>query len=299
MSVRTNVFKKVIRELESLFSHIHQLPQLEAINLTFDPVYDNRPVSDKKGRLALQASIVRALAASFGVRINPKLTFLSLHNLRTWELSPLESPPFQTFLATLRHLQLSVLFDATPDPKTFFSRWSHFWQTLSPYMILSPTQHTLTELTLHSDHCVDAAFYLPFDRLHFPHLCALSLRNLIFGPLTGVEPFILRHAATLTRLELLSCKLSIADGIFLSLSSSTAHARDEELSLGPGGWHRIWDCFGAELTALVTLQVACSPNSRIPAWVILAGDYNPADGAALRRFHAIVATRSEEMNRES
>ena len=114
MSVRTkHLLEKVIRELESLFSHIHQLPHLETINLTFDPIYDNRPVSDHKGRLALQALIVRALAASFGVRINPKLTFLSIHNMRTWDLSPLESAPSQTFLATVRHLQLSVLFDAT------------------------------------------------------------------------------------------------------------------------------------------------------------------------------------------
>lgn len=296
MSVRTkHLLEKVIRELESLFSHIHQLPHLETINLTFDPIYDNRPVSDHKGRLALQASIVRALAASFGVRINPKLTFLSIHNMRTWDLSPLESAPFQTFLATVRRLQLSVLFDATPDPRTFFSRWSHFWQSLSPH-ILSPTQNTLTELTLHSDHCVDAAFYLPFDKLHFPHLCSLSLCNLIFGPLTGIEPFILRHAATLTLLELISCRLSIPDGIFLSLSISMTNPRDKESSIAPGGWHRIWHCFGAELTALVTLRVACIG---IPSGVILADDHNPADVAALRHFYAIVAARSEEMNKES
>jgi len=294
--VRTKVLKKEIRELESLFSHIHQLPQLETINLTFVRDYDIRSVSHNKGRLVLQASIVRALAASFGVRINPKLTFLSLHNLRTWDLSPLESPPFQTFFATLQRLQLSVLFDTTPEPTTFFSRWSHFWKTLSPYIILSPTQNTLTEFTLHSDYLVDPSFYLPFDKLHFPRLCALSLRNLIFGPLTCIEPLILRHAATLTRLELFSCLLSIPGGLFLPLSLSLTNPRNKVSSIVPGGWHRMWDCFGAELTSLVTLHVACSGT---PAWVILADDYNPADVAALRRFDAIVAARSEDVGRES
>ena len=302
MSVNTKVFQKVICDLASSFSRIHQLPQLEAINLTFHPADSDWPAdtSDNNGRVALQESILGALALSFSVRALPKLMFLSLHNLHTWHLSPLESAPFQTILTTLRRLQMSVLFESAPDPFTFTSRWSHFWSTLSPQMILSPTQHTLTELTLHSDAGVDASSGLSLAGLHFPHLCVLSLRNLSFQPSTGVETFILRHGATLARLELLSCQMTILGGTewHRYLYPSTTISQGGESSSGPDGWHLIWNRFEAELTALVTLHVACPNDPRIPLCAIRPGEYNAVDIAALRRFRNTVAARSQ-MSRES
>jgi hypothetical protein len=83
-------------------------------------------------------------------------------------------------------------------------------------------KHTLTELYLHSDEWVGTWLGLSLTGLHFPHLCALSLRNLAFEPFTGIVPFILRHAATLPRLELLSCQVPIPDGTHLFLSSFLA-----------------------------------------------------------------------------
>ncbi|KAI9453703.1 hypothetical protein BJY52DRAFT_804074 [Lactarius psammicola] len=195
------VITSAAHELASSLSRVHQLPQLETIKLKFYPDVRNWLDGD---RLALQASILGALSASFSVRTPPNLRSLSLHNIRTWDLSPLETPPFQTVLTTLRHLQLSVLPDSDPDPETFFARWCHFWGTFFPRMILAPTQHSLTELTLYSDIDVGASSGLSLAGLHFPHLCALSLCRLVFEPSVGVEAFILRHAATLTRLELLA-----------------------------------------------------------------------------------------------
>src|ERR1700761_5024341 len=96
----------------------------------FYPLQDNRVNSDNGGRLALQASILGALATSFKVRIPPKLASFSLHNLRTADLPPLESPPFQNFLTNLRRFQLSVLFDSYPDDRTFSSRCYPFWGNL-------------------------------------------------------------------------------------------------------------------------------------------------------------------------
>ncbi|KAH9022086.1 hypothetical protein EDB83DRAFT_2679220 [Lactarius deliciosus] len=181
----------------------------------------------------LQTSILDALATSFNVRA-PKLTSLSLHNLRTSDLSLLESPSFQTTLMTLLRLQLSVLFDHSPGPDTDLEleRWCNFWGTLCPRMVLTPTQHSLTELTLHSDTYVGALCGLSFAGLHFPRLCALSLRMVVFEPSVGATQFILRHAATLARLELLLCKL-------LDTYPSTAHARDEESSPEPHYWEYI------------------------------------------------------------
>ncbi|KAH8997854.1 hypothetical protein EDB86DRAFT_867801 [Lactarius hatsudake] len=246
-------------ELANSISRIHKLPRLETIRLRFDPLYDNHLGSNDRGRLDVQASILSALAAGFSVRAPPKLTSLSLDSLRVWELSPLESPSFQTVLTTLRHLLLSVLFDRARalDAHTFDARWCHFWGTLCPRTILAPTQHTLTELTLHSDRPVGASSGLSLAGLHFPHLCALSLLGIFFQPSVGAEPFVLRHAATPARLEVFACKLpGPADPSFLHIQPlSTALARMKEWKPGPGGWDRIWDHFAEELTALVTLDV--------------------------------------------
>lgn len=80
-------------ELERSFSRIHKLRRLEAINLTFLPKYGPQARVDPDGsaRITLQTSILAALGASFGFRVRapPKLILLSLHNLRTWNLYPL------------------------------------------------------------------------------------------------------------------------------------------------------------------------------------------------------------------
>ncbi len=173
-------------------------------------------------------------------------------------------------------------------------------------MILAPAQHALTELILHSDVYVGASSRLSLAALHFPHLCALSLRRLVFEPSAGIEPFVLRHAATLTRLELLTCKLPTRAGTLLSPSPSQSItlARDEESSFGPACWERIWDRFMAELTALVALHIdegliglECryvNPGRGISYWEELdtPEPRNAADVAALRRFHMTVAARS-------
>jgi hypothetical protein len=105
-------------------------------------------------------------------------------------------------------------------------------------MILAPLQHTLTEFALHSNVYVGASSGMSFAGLHFPHLCTHSLRNLVFDASVGADFFIVRHASSLLRLVLLSCKLPAHRGITPS-----------------DGWNSIWDRFAVELTALVSLHV--------------------------------------------
>jgi hypothetical protein len=295
IAVRSNA----IQELARTFSRIHRLSRLETINLTFYPINDNRANSDRGSRLALQLSILGALVTSFRDQVPSKLTSLFLHNLRTLDLPPFESPSFQNLLKTLRRFQLSVLFDISPDDRTLPSRWSHFWGTLCPRMVLAPMQHALTELTLHSDAYVGASSELSLAGLYFPHLHALSLRNLVFQPSIGVEPFILRHATTLAKLELLTCKLPAYTGILLTPWPPPPP---------PSGpcWDSIWDRFAAELTALVALHVEdpeCSYVSAALGLFFYIDSYRESrdatDAVALERFHAVVASRSEEACGES
>ncbi|KAN0138068.1 hypothetical protein V8E53_003957 [Lactarius tabidus] len=294
--VRSNA----IRELKSSFSHIHQLPRLKAINLTFYPKCGDEINSDSGGRLALQASILSALAASFRVRVPSTLTSLSLDNLRTFGLLPFDQPPFQNLLTTLQRLQLTVLFEHSPQNFTSSSPWRHFWSTFCSRTILGPAQQSLTELTLHCDTFVGDSSGLSLAGLHFPRLTALSLRNFILQLSVGVEPFILRHAATLSRLELLTCKLP-------TYADPLPFPWEWELpSRSSGCWHSIWDRFAAELTALVALHVENAECSYVSAYFLLSffsDSGNPprdaTDMAALQHFHAVVAARSEEMNRET
>lgn len=112
-------------------------------------------------------------------------------------------------------------------------------------------------------------------------------------------PFVLQHASTLTRLEILSCTLPLNDEISLSPSDSdspsTAPTPAEESSFGPDSWHPIWDRFAAELTTLIMLRVDGPEflHTSSTLWEIGANEqHDAADVAALRRFRMIVAARS-------
>ncbi|KAF8266157.1 hypothetical protein EI94DRAFT_1701975 [Lactarius quietus] len=292
-----------IPELASSFSRVHQLPQLETIDLTFFPADGHWRDDDFEGRLTLQSSILGALADSFGVRVPAKLACLSLHNLHSSGVTPLESPPFQTVMKNLRFLQLFVIDSDNvrigPDNPLV-----HFWGTFCRRQVLVPTQESLTELTLHSLKVIGAAFELSLAELHFPHLCALSLCKIVFEPSVCAENFILRHAATLTRLELIGCMLPIyTDMITVQVAS------DGELMHRPTYWGPIWESFAMELIALVKLHIdVIMPidSSHNEYWYVRpmhANFYRLArppsyiaevDAAALERLHMTVAARSKE-----
>jgi hypothetical protein len=165
--------------------------------------------------------------------------------------------------------------------ETYFSR-----------VILAPAQHSLTELTLHGGAFLSISSSLSLAKLHFPHLCALSLRNFFFIPSMGVEPFILRHAASLTRLELLACMLHA------NATPPIIFGFDLPPPQSSYCWGSIWDRFAVELTALVALHIDDLEFSYIftaRGIAILESvrqSRDATDLAALQRFHVVVAARS-------
>ncbi|KAH9022091.1 hypothetical protein EDB83DRAFT_89812 [Lactarius deliciosus] len=289
-----------VDELANSFSRVYQLPRLETINLMFYPRYGTQLGNQLDGgHPALQSSVLSALVSSFSV-CTPNLTSLFLHNLCTSDLSPLESPSFQTILTTLRRFQLSPLFNP-PNSVTVDDSWSYFWGTLCPRM-LTPMQYSLTELTLHSNVHVGALAGLSFDGLHFPRLCAVSLGRIVFDTPVGAQDFILRHAATLARLELLMCKLPIT--LTPSISSSiVATVTVNDPSSDPYNWARVWDCFEAKLTALVSLRVDEFHDGYYFQYGSNLGPYAfttpraATNAVALRRLRMTVVARSEKVRR--
>ena len=319
----TLVRTSAIPELADSFSRIHQLPRLEAIKLTFFPVdtHDSELDWDVEGRYTLQASILTALAASFSIRAPTGLISLSLHNLRTYGGALALPLSFQTVLETLRCFQLSVVY---AHGNTAFFNWLDFWR-IFPHAVLSPMEQSLTRLTLHNDRLIGASSGLCFTGINFPHLCTLSLSRIVFEPSVGVESFILRHAATIARLELIACRLSIIDGnedrlpspsssLSSPLSPPTLHKAEESI-LRPAYWGRIWHSFAVKLSALIALHVderdknrsysrpfVCRyvrPGLELSYMEFLSNaPLNEADSAALQRLHLTVAARSEGMHRK-
>ena len=298
MSVRTNN----ICELVSSFSRIHLLPRLETINLTFYPTLGRgrQVASDSVDSLSLQPSLLAALAKNFSTHPPSKLTSLCLHDILMSDFSPLESLPFQTLLTpTLRCLELSVLYDISPD----HARWFNFWSAFFTRIIPTPTHHSLTEFFLLSNMPIGPSSELSFSDLFFPHLCTFSLSNFVLEPLVGIELFILRHAATLTRLELLMFSLPVTRLRPLSTSPSLSLTLTGAEESGRS-WEDIWDRFAAELTALIALHLEdcwyCVYGPNRCVWgARVSKSRDAADVAALQRFRKIVSARSGEMDRVS
>ena len=102
------------------------------------------------GILARHASILDALADSFSIRAPSKLTSLSLKNLRTCDLTSLESSSFQAVLKNLRRLQLYMNHDRAEGIITSSDESDPclpFWGTL--FRRWSSTQHSTHSRSLH------------------------------------------------------------------------------------------------------------------------------------------------------
>ncbi|KAF8146945.1 hypothetical protein K438DRAFT_1868322 [Mycena galopus ATCC 62051] len=114
-------------------------------------------------------------------------------------------------------------------------------------MVRSAT--AITSLTIISDQGVGSRPAMALDDIFLPHLSSLVLHQFVFHPY--VVDFVLRHKATLARLELHECSL---DGGERSLDGDGL----PDLLAPNGGfdgvfpqpWHAVFASFEAELSAL-------------------------------------------------
>ncbi|KAI0318830.1 hypothetical protein OF83DRAFT_894277 [Amylostereum chailletii] len=112
-----------------------------------------------------------------------------------------------------------------------FEPLKDFWSGTISRDLSHPYTH-LTSLTLHSDQDVGFVPGLAFSHLFYPHLTDLSLCQINFDScdslppkypdltVVGVEEFIARHKATLSRLELRECKIASLGTTITSLLGS-------------------------------------------------------------------------------
>jgi hypothetical protein len=137
---------------------------------------------------------------------------------------------FHRLFRSVQELDISVLSDwhGYHDPLL-----GEFWDESVPHMVRSAT--AVTELTIRSDQAVGAAPAMSFEDMFLPRLSSLVLHQFAFqdDPGTDVVEFILRHKATLARLELHGCSIEgCTHGYF------------------PRPWHAVFALFEAELDVL-------------------------------------------------
>ncbi|KAF7340873.1 hypothetical protein MSAN_02116800 [Mycena sanguinolenta] len=219
--------------LKTVFSALAKFRNLETLRLNFHASYQEDPSLDVSNHpdathfLKLQDEIFATLAA----HPPPPLVSLALTNLLALPSDIYAKESFHLIFRSVRQLDISALSNL--DLEGSYSEECHleFWDTSVAHMIRGAT--SITELTVRSDQLF---FVETVKNIFLPHLVSLSLHQFILEPAlpeSDVVAFILRHKATLTRLELHGC--SICGGEHYEF---------------PRPWHAVLGLFEAELGAL-------------------------------------------------
>ncbi|KAJ7666683.1 hypothetical protein DFH06DRAFT_250100 [Mycena polygramma] len=207
--------------LRTVFSRLSKFPNLQSLRLNFNSSYEEKP----SHFLRLQNEVFAALAAS----PPPPITSLTLNNLIAVPDDIYAQEDFRRLFASLRELEISVISDTETEGSYIRDPLTTFWEDSVSHMVRSAT--AATALTIRSDQFVGACPALSTNGTFLPHLTSLALHK--FTLEGDVMDLILRHKATLTRLELKECSI---DGGF-----------DGDFS---DPWHAVFARFRTELSAL-------------------------------------------------
>ena len=290
----TTFLTPVRKRFRDAFAALHRLPALGSLTLSFNPIthsfyYESVPQSQY---FLLQWDVLGALARNPNPL--PKLRSLTIDKWLALPDTFFTGAPFARIIASLRHLRFLVCIDKHED-----AEWEEpflmFWRQVEEHM-LSPAVN-LESLTIDSDLRLGFCLNLNFNRLAYPCLTALSLRNIVWEGgsaiqgviLPGVENFVARHGKTLKELELRNCAIDVPEG------------KDVPYRF----WAAVWKRLADELTELVDLKVVFEVNPlredqelqyayRNEGFGYIYFEERVAagkDGPALEAFRAIVEVR--------
>nr|GAT51037.1 predicted protein [Mycena chlorophos] len=202
-------------QLAATFSGLHKFPNLSSLRLRFHgqwlEEYLNETPEEPTHFYLVQLRIFQALAAASPSNPLPKLVSLTLINVIGADHEIYEDPGFLDVFRGLEHLEISVLYGIGSSAVTHTSYYiqdpiKRFWEDVARVLRHATA---LTSLVLRSDHPVGSNPPIPLGTIPvFPRLRSLVLRMFSFipkDPDSDVLAFILRHAGTLTRLELRDC----------------------------------------------------------------------------------------------
>ncbi|KAI0265877.1 hypothetical protein BC834DRAFT_876767 [Gloeopeniophorella convolvens] len=245
----SSTYEQVGATLKTAFSMLHQAPALRSLTLSFNaPGVEEMSFDDSVGRpsrfLSLQWDILSALAHNPNPL--PALEALAINNWLPFMHDLYDAAPFAALVAKLRRFRFYVRADDIVDAY-FQGPFLRFWEQAVLQRVLARAR-SLEELTMDSSIPFTSQPYFDFTKLAvFPNLRSLALRNALwedgavrFGSIApGIEDFILRHGATLRKLELHHCTIDI---------------KAEERTPFRY-WAAVWNSFSKKLTALVDISV--------------------------------------------
>ncbi|KAJ6551318.1 hypothetical protein B0H19DRAFT_1263981 [Mycena capillaripes] len=220
--------------LKSAFSWLSNFPNLQSLRFDFHNCYqedyfDDIP-EDPTHFALLQTDIFAALAAN----PLPPLVSLTLNNMLVVPYDIYTEENFLGIFAPLQQLNISFLTDSDQEGGYYHEPFVNFWETHVASIVRSA--RALTALTISSDMTIGVSPSLSFLYTSFPHLTSLALYHFALDPATphtDVVAFVLRHKATLARLELHGCSIDGGtDGVF------------------PRPWHAVFALFETELRGL-------------------------------------------------
>jgi hypothetical protein len=116
-----------------------------------------------------------------------------------------------------------------------------FWSEVIPTRFLVPACSSLTSLSLGGDQYIGFPDGFEINDHYFPQLASLTLHHFVFG-WTQAADFVVKHKATLRRLELRDCGFDLEEDAIMP-------PHDDDY------WSDVWERFQAELVVLEALNV--------------------------------------------
>ncbi|KAF8151328.1 hypothetical protein B0H34DRAFT_727215 [Crassisporium funariophilum] len=225
----------------SNFSHLAELPLLETVHMHF-PIrvledWPPRPMTTSK---EAQTAIFTTLAS------NPppiSLRRVEIHALLSEADTVFYLPGLSDFWKPI--VDLVITTNSHDACEINDEAFLEFWSAVIPHCLQSCS--SLASLTLDSDVICQGPNVVDWDDLTCPNLIFLRLKNMIFDDNLhgGLERFITRQGATLTRLELLSCQVDIVARFYTPFATR---------------WADIWARFEQTLTHLETFTFHPMPG---------------------------------------
>lgn len=230
-----------IRTLDQAFKSFHTAPRLRTVRMSFPSNRGGRALMSMEQDSILQLILLLTLASGISIPTIPELVLDNWISLASNQFltaasgasSRLQYMPSvaNLHINTQRYVMERMGFnDEVP---------LSFWQDTLPNYMLKPSMAVLTSLVICSDLLDGYSRVFDLSDIFFPLMACLSLSKLLFGNMTAVEDFIIRHADSLEKLKLLSCSVYIGRGT--------------ETSVRP--WAQTWTRFAEELHALRSVTV--------------------------------------------
>jgi hypothetical protein len=207
---------------------------------------------------------------------------LSLAHLICVDDGTYETPAFQSVISSLHSLSFLTVSNIKPGCLSVCLDWFHeFWPSTALESFLVPALSSLTSLSFGGDEYISD---FDFDACHFPRLTSLKLRHIVFSTFHAIDNFVIKHGATLRRLELEDNGMDSTNDYY---------------------WSNVWERFQTELTVLEKLVVhrtdyvgerCCQPYIRLDGgWIFEIydeGREHKEDADALEKLQAAVELRN-------